>query len=170
MFDRLVAQIKNAEGVSEKLKAENQMERVGLMNSISSRAEEIVLNDLFYNWISRYSVCFWKEAGAYFYGINFAAIDEKWLQFGTKTKVFFKGLIFRSSRCLPSEGTENVLPFIKHLLRMILAAYKDLGERVALAETKLPALEMVRRASENKIGRFNKQDTVSYARPSATAP
>ena len=49
MFDRLVAQIKNAEGVSEKLKAENQMERVGLMNSISSRAEEIVLNDLFYN-------------------------------------------------------------------------------------------------------------------------
>ena len=25
-------------------------------------------------------------------------------------------------------------------------------------ETKLPALEMVRRASKNKIGRFNKQD------------
>ena len=27
-----------------------------------------------------------------------------------------------------------------------------------LVETKLPALEMVKRASENKIGRFNKQD------------
>ena len=39
-----------------------------------------------------------------------------------------------------------------------MAAYKDLDERVALAETKLPALEMVRRASENKIGRFNKQN------------
>ena len=38
-----------------------------------------------------------------------------------------------------------------------MAAYKDLDERVALVETKLPALEMVRRASENKIGRFNKQ-------------
>lgn len=27
----------------------------------------------------------------------------------------------------------------------------------SLVETKLPALEMVRRASKNKIGRFNKQ-------------
>lgn len=56
------------------------------------------------------------------------------------------------------EGTENALPFIKYLLGTILAAYKDMDERVALVETKLPALEMVRRASENKIGRFNKQD------------
>ena len=56
------------------------------------------------------------------------------------------------------EGTENALPFIKYLLGTILTAYKDLDERVALVETKLPALEMVRRASENKIGRFNKQD------------
>ena len=56
------------------------------------------------------------------------------------------------------EGTENALPFIKYLLGTILAAYKDLDERVALVETKLPALEMVRRASKNKIGRFNKQD------------
>ena len=39
-----------------------------------------------------------------------------------------------------------------------MAAYKDLDERVVLAETKLPALAMVRRASENKIGRFNKQN------------
>lgn len=29
---------------------------------------------------------------------------------------------------------------------------------MALVETKLPAIEMVKRASENKIGRFNKQD------------
>ena len=46
----------------------------------------------------------------------------------------------------------------KDLYYDALAAYKDLDERVALVETKLPALEMVRRASENKIGRFNKQD------------
>ena len=39
-----------------------------------------------------------------------------------------------------------------------MAAYKDLNERVTLVEIKLLALEMVRRASENKIGRFNKQD------------
>ena len=49
MFDRLVDQMKKAEGVTEKLKAENQMEWVGRMNSIRSRAEEIVLNDLIYN-------------------------------------------------------------------------------------------------------------------------
>ena len=56
------------------------------------------------------------------------------------------------------EGTENVVPFIKYILGTILAAYKDSEERMALVEIKLPALEMVRRASENKIGRFNKQD------------
>ena len=49
MFDRLVEEMKRAEGVTEKLKAENQMEWVGRMNSIRSRAEEIVLNDLIYN-------------------------------------------------------------------------------------------------------------------------
>ena len=56
------------------------------------------------------------------------------------------------------EGTENVVPFIKYLLGTILAAYKDFGDRFSLVETKLSALEMVRRASMNKIGRFNKQD------------
>ena len=49
MVDRLVEHMKKAEGVTEKLKAENQMEWVGRMNSIRSRAEEIVLHDLFYN-------------------------------------------------------------------------------------------------------------------------
>ena len=49
MFDCLVEQMKKAEGVTEQLKAENQMEWVGRMNSIRSRAEEAVLNDLIYN-------------------------------------------------------------------------------------------------------------------------
>ena len=48
MFDRLVAQMKDAEGVTERLKAENQMEWVGRMNSICSRAEEIILSELVY--------------------------------------------------------------------------------------------------------------------------
>ena len=56
------------------------------------------------------------------------------------------------------EGTEDVVPFIKYILGTILAAYKDFEDRTELVETKLPALEMVKRASENKIGRFNKQD------------
>lgn len=56
------------------------------------------------------------------------------------------------------EGAEKVVPFIKYILGTILAAYKDFEERVALVEVKLSALEMVRRASQNKIGQFNKQD------------
>ena len=56
------------------------------------------------------------------------------------------------------EGTEDVLPFIKYLLGTILSAYRDFEERMSLVETKLPALEMVRKASQSKIGRFNKQD------------
>ncbi len=56
------------------------------------------------------------------------------------------------------EGTEDVVPFIKYLLGTILAAYKDFGDRFALVEEKLPAIEVVRKAAKNKIGRFNKQD------------
>ena len=56
------------------------------------------------------------------------------------------------------DGTEDAVPFIKYLLGTILAAYKDFEERFALVETKLSALEMVRRATMNKIGRFSKQD------------
>ena len=48
MFDQLVEQMKKAEGVTERLKAENQMEWVGQMNSIRSRAEEVVLSELVY--------------------------------------------------------------------------------------------------------------------------
>jgi Fic family protein len=56
------------------------------------------------------------------------------------------------------EGSEDSMPFIKYLLGTILAAYKDFEERFKLVETKLPALETVRRATLNKIGRFTKQD------------
>lgn len=56
------------------------------------------------------------------------------------------------------EGTEDVVPFIKYLLGIILSAYKDLEDRFTLVETKLPALETVRRATLEKVGRFTKQD------------
>ena len=56
------------------------------------------------------------------------------------------------------EGTEDVVPFIKYLLGIILSAYKDFEDRFALVETKLSALETVRRATMEKIGRFTKQD------------
>ena len=56
------------------------------------------------------------------------------------------------------EGNTDAVPFIKYLLGTILAAYKDFEDRFELVETKLPALETVRRATMNKIGRFSKQD------------
>ena len=56
------------------------------------------------------------------------------------------------------EGEEDNVPFIKYLLGTILAAYRDFEDRFALVETKLPALETVRLATQNKIGRFSKQD------------
>ena len=56
------------------------------------------------------------------------------------------------------EGTEDAGPFMTYLLGTILAAYKDFGDRFAIVEEKLPAIDMVRKAVLNKIGRFTKQD------------
>ena len=56
------------------------------------------------------------------------------------------------------EGTEDVIPFIKYILSTILAAYKDFGDRFSIVEEKRPAIDMVKKAAEYKIGRFTKQD------------
>ena len=56
------------------------------------------------------------------------------------------------------EGQDDPVPFIKYLLGTILAAYRDFEDRFALVERKLPALETVRLATQNKVGRFTKQD------------
>lgn len=44
----IISQMKAAEGVTEDLKAADQMVWVGAMNSIRNRAEEIVLTELIY--------------------------------------------------------------------------------------------------------------------------
>ena len=49
MFSRLVKQMAEREGVTERLKAENQMEWVGRMNNIRSRAKEVVNNELIFS-------------------------------------------------------------------------------------------------------------------------
>ena len=48
MFPRLVKELAEKEGVTEALKAENQMLWVQKMNSIRSAAMEVVSNDLIY--------------------------------------------------------------------------------------------------------------------------
>ena len=49
MFDTLVKQMKESEGVTEKLKEENQMEWVCRVQNIEARAREIVTNNLICN-------------------------------------------------------------------------------------------------------------------------
>lgn len=48
MFTTLVEQIKAAEGITESLKEENQMEWVQRMNSIEAKAREIVCHDIIF--------------------------------------------------------------------------------------------------------------------------
>ena len=48
MEQQLISQLAQQEGITEQLKAENQMEWVTQMNNIRNRADEIVLNDLIY--------------------------------------------------------------------------------------------------------------------------
>ena len=49
MFDMRVEQMKTAEGVTEQLKEENQLEWVCRMQNIEARAREIVNNEIIFN-------------------------------------------------------------------------------------------------------------------------
>ena len=56
------------------------------------------------------------------------------------------------------ENTDDPTPFIKYLLSAILAAYRELDERLELVGEKSPAIEVVRRAVESRLGKFTKTD------------
>ena len=49
LFDRLMKQYAECEGISEKLKADNQMEWVARMNNLRSRVIDIVNHDIIYS-------------------------------------------------------------------------------------------------------------------------
>ena len=49
MYDCLISRLKEQYGITEKLKAENQLVWVHMMNEIHQIAEDIVLTDLIYN-------------------------------------------------------------------------------------------------------------------------
>lgn len=55
-------------------------------------------------------------------------------------------------------GKEDSVPFIKYIMSTVLTAYKEFEDRFSVVEDKLPAVEMVKKAVELKIGKFNKQD------------
>ena len=48
LFERLVEQVAMWQGITERLKADNQMAWVSAMNHVRSIAEEVVLSDLIY--------------------------------------------------------------------------------------------------------------------------
>ena len=48
MFDSLVRQTAEIEGVTEQLKSTNQIEWIRRMNNIQSRVRELILNELIY--------------------------------------------------------------------------------------------------------------------------
>ena len=56
------------------------------------------------------------------------------------------------------EGQNDPIPFVKYLLGTILSAYRDFADRYTIVENRRSALDMVRMAAQNKIGRFKKQD------------
>lgn len=56
------------------------------------------------------------------------------------------------------EGEDDPTPFIKYILKTIIAAYKDFEERIEIIDIKEPAIEQVRAAVCKKIGKFTKSE------------
>lgn len=56
------------------------------------------------------------------------------------------------------EAEEDPIPFVKYMLGIILAAYRDFESRINLVDDKLPAIEQVRGAIKEKIGKFTKSE------------
>lgn len=69
---------------------------------------------------------------------------------------YYNALSQSSKRWLEDENDDT--PFIKYLLGVILAAYRDFESRVNIVGKKLSAYEMVSNAVNSKVGRFTKSD------------
>lgn len=57
-------------------------------------------------------------------------------------------------------GEDNPESFIKYLLGTIISAYRDFEERVEIVSSKMPAIEMVKKAVSTIIGKFTKSQIV----------
>ena len=56
------------------------------------------------------------------------------------------------------DGNNDPTPFVKYILGIILAAYRDFENRVSYVDEKLPSVEQVRNAVLEKIGKFTKSE------------
>ena len=53
-------------------------------------------------------------------------------------------------------GEEDVVPFVKYILRVILAAYRDFESRIALLNTSLSAKDRIKIIISATIGKITK--------------
>lgn len=60
------------------------------------------------------------------------------------------------------EGKNDNTPFIVYFLGILLSCYRDFDERLDLIEEKMPALEMVRIAINERLGKFTKNELLEY--------
>lgn len=56
----------------------------------------------------------------------------------------------------------DITSFIKYILGTVLAAYRDFEARVTIVEGSASALDLVRNAVSNRIGKFTKNDIMEY--------
>lgn len=61
------------------------------------------------------------------------------------------------------ENSEDPTYFIKYILAIILATYRDFEDRVNIFDTKLSALDQVLNAIDKKIGKFTKSEIMELA-------
>ena len=73
---------------------------------------------------------------------------------------YYDALSQSSKGWMESENDDT--PFVKYILGVILAAYRDFEERVDLVGTKMTAREMVGKAVKSKIGKFTKSDIMEF--------
>ena len=74
-----------------------------------------------------------------------------------KTKEIYYDVLESSSENW-NDGTNDNTPFVKYLLGIILAAYRDFEERLNLLDDKLSAIEAVEQVIRNRLGKFTKSD------------
>ena len=74
-----------------------------------------------------------------------------------KTKASYYEALEKSDIDWDSEKND-VTAFIKYILGIVLSAYRDFAERVTVVEGKASAVDLVRNAVNNTIGKFTKND------------
>lgn len=57
-----------------------------------------------------------------------------------------------------SEEKNDITPFVKYILGVILACYRDFESRINVVDGFVPSIDLVRKAVNKKIGKFSKSD------------